>query len=82
MSRVIRRRQAFDDLDAIAAYLGTQSASLPDRFLDAAERTFAFLAGMPRLGSPWDSDQPNLADIPLRGYPGLPQSPDLLPPAH
>ena len=53
MPRVIRRAAALRDLARHFAYLAAQAGlATADRFLQAAERTFADLAAMPSMGAP------------------------------
>lgn len=50
--RVVIRPAATRDLDEEAEYLSRSSPQLAERFLEAAERTFRDIAGMPGLGTP------------------------------
>jgi toxin ParE1/3/4 len=69
--RVTKRDSAKRDLLAQFVYLGRHNLDVAHRFLDAAERAFAQIADMPGLGSPWESDNPRLANVrvwPIRGF--------------
>ncbi len=70
---VIRHPQAKADLDHYAAFFTRQSGiSLANRFLEAAEKTIADLAGMPGMGSPFTVDNSSLNGIrqfPIAGFP-------------
>jgi toxin ParE1/3/4 len=72
MSRTIRKLPvARRDLVEIADYLAQDSLALSDRFLDASEKTFEFLASMPEIGSQWESANPTFAGLlvwPVRGF--------------
>src|SRR5438067_2361838 len=62
--KVVRHPAAVLDVVEIADYLA-QAASLSaaDRFIASANMTIEQLARMPGLGSRWDSDKPQLADV-------------------
>ncbi|MBX3400616.1 MAG: type II toxin-antitoxin system RelE/ParE family toxin [Gemmataceae bacterium] len=70
---VVRRPQAKADLDHYAGYFTRQSGiALATRFLEAAERTFADLASLPGMGSPYPVDNPSLNGLrafPVDGFP-------------
>jgi len=72
MSRqVIKKPQANEDLTDIFEYIGQDSPHAADRFLVAADLTFAKLARVPGLGQRWPSPIPQLVDVrvwPLRGF--------------
>jgi len=72
MATVNRRPAAEQDLEDLALYLGQRSPATAARFLNAAERTFEFVAAMPRLGSPFLLSNPQLQDLrhyPVKGFP-------------
>jgi toxin ParE1/3/4 len=63
-ANVVRRASALHDLDAAADYIRIQSG--PDRairFLREADATFARLAGMPGMGTRYDSEERLFADL-------------------
>jgi toxin ParE1/3/4 len=72
MSRVIRKLpDARRDLVEIADYLAPDDLAPADRFLEAADQTFEFLASMSEIGSQWESENPALAGLrvwPVRGF--------------
>jgi toxin ParE1/3/4 len=61
--RVLIRDQALADLADISDHLCKLSRSLAERFLDAADSTFADLAKNPGLGGPCQFAHPFIADI-------------------
>jgi toxin ParE1/3/4 len=64
MSRVVLKRpEARLDLVELYAYIGHDSSRAVDRFLDAADKTFAKLAQSPRIGRPWLSSCVYLGDV-------------------
>jgi toxin ParE1/3/4 len=64
MSNTLRRRpEARRDLFRVADYLAQNSLAAAERFLAAAEGTMQALAGMPGMGSPWDTANPQLAGL-------------------
>lgn len=50
--KVVRRRQAVEDIDEHAAYIADRNIRSAYRFLDKVEETFEFLALHPKIGSP------------------------------
>jgi toxin ParE1/3/4 len=72
MSGLVRRRpRARADLIDTADYLQQQSVLVAAQYLTAAERSITLLSQMPGLGSPWESEDPALADIrfaPIDGF--------------
>jgi toxin ParE1/3/4 len=74
MSGIVHRLPAArQDLIDLADYLA-QRAGLrtADRFLDAADQTFATLAAMPEMGSPYEFASPRLQGVrswPIKGFP-------------
>jgi toxin ParE1/3/4 len=70
---VVRTPRARRDLTEIADYLAEHAhQTVADRFLDAANETLTLLAGNPELGSPWESDNPDLADVRWHAVAGFP----------
>lgn len=73
MTRAIKRRPyAEQDLFEIAVFLGEQSASTSDRFLDAVEEGLRQLAKMPGLGAPVLLDILGMQDLRVWAVPGFP----------
>jgi toxin ParE1/3/4 len=68
---ILLRPQAERDLENYAAFLAGQSAGLDERFLDAARQTFQEIAQMPGLGSPYESQQPELSGLRFRSIIGF-----------
>ena len=73
MSRPLHvRPPVFREVQALARYLALEaSPTVARRFRSAVERSFADLADMPDLGSPWEGDDPQLAGIrtwPVSGF--------------
>ena len=62
-ARVLIRDQAYEDLGAIADYLAKSSLRVAERFLTAADETFASLADSPRTGAPCQFEHPFAADV-------------------
>jgi toxin ParE1/3/4 len=62
---IVKSRRAVRDVVEIADYLATQRTSLEagDRFYDAVDRTFRRLARMPRIGTLWGDEDPELEEI-------------------
>ena len=68
MSELIRRPSADRDLVEIFRYYAREGGiRIADRFFAEAEATFARLAGMPRIGTPYDPEERLFAD--LRSFP-------------
>lgn len=64
MSEVRRRPSADRDLVAIYRHFAREAGlRVADRFFAQAEATFARLAGMPGIGTPYGSDEPIFADL-------------------
>lgn len=61
--RVLIRDRAYEDLEEIPDYLCRTSRALAERFVDAADNTFADLAKNPGLGSPCHFTHPFLAEV-------------------
>lgn len=47
---IIKRAQAFQDLEDYALYIGWDNLDAAERFIQAAERTFVILASTPLIG--------------------------------
>ena len=60
---VLKVGSARRDLFEIARHLGRTSRPAADRFLAAADATFARLATFPELGAPWIDNDPELSSI-------------------
>jgi toxin ParE1/3/4 len=71
MKRILKRAAALQDLDNLAAFIGQDSPNAALRFLEAAEREFKSLAGMPGLGSIWESSNPQCAGLRMWPIPGF-----------
>ncbi len=64
MNRVIRRPSSDRDLVAIFRHYAREAGlRVADRFFAEAEATFARLAGMPRIGTPYEPEEPLFADL-------------------
>ena len=61
--RVLIRDRAYEDLEEISDYLLRTSRALAERFVDAADDTFADLAKNPGLGSPSHFTHPFLTEV-------------------
>jgi toxin ParE1/3/4 len=61
--RVVQHDRAQRDLEGIADYLRERNPGAALRFLDQAEDTFARPAAMPRMGAPYEPDDPAFADL-------------------
>jgi toxin ParE1/3/4 len=71
--RVLRRLKAAHDAERIADYIAKDSLEAAIRFLENTEQTLAELAASPALGSPLQSDHPDLADLRFRRVKGFPK---------
>ena len=60
---VLKVGSARRDLFEIARHLGRTTRPAADRFLAAADATFARLATFPELGAPWIDNDPELSSI-------------------
>jgi toxin ParE1/3/4 len=70
-ARVAIRRRADRDLEDRGDFLARSSTRTARRFYQAARETFEQLAAMPGLGSPWESDRPELTGLrvfAIRGF--------------
>lgn len=64
MSEILRRPTANRDLIAIFRYDAREAGQrVADRFFAEAEATFARLAGMPGVGTPYEPDDPLYGDL-------------------
>jgi toxin ParE1/3/4 len=64
VSEIIHRPSADRDLLAIFRYYAREGGMrVADRFFAEAEATFARLARMPRIGTPYDPDERLFADL-------------------
>src|SRR5437868_4252270 len=71
MKQVVTKPRAARDLLEHYLYIGQSSPRAAERFLDAAEATFARLAEQPGMGRRWDSSNPDLAGVrvwPISGF--------------
>ena len=69
--RIVRLRQAREDLIETAVYLEERSPDAAPRFLAAVEETLAAIAAMPGIGAECAFRHPGLAGIrmlPVRGF--------------
>ena len=69
---VLRRRKALQDAEEIADYIAEDNLEAAIRFLENAESTVKDLAAFPSAGSPFESDQPELANLRFRRVRGFP----------
>jgi len=60
---ILRRIRAADDAEAIADYLAQNDLRTALRFLENTEETLQFLARFPSIGSPLNSERPELASM-------------------
>jgi toxin ParE1/3/4 len=60
---VVKKPRAEQDLLDHFVYIGQRNPAAAERFLDAAEESFALLAQMPLMGREWDSPSPRLAGV-------------------
>jgi toxin ParE1/3/4 len=60
---VKKRPQAREDLLNHFVYIGRRNPEAAERFLHAAEETFALLATAPEIGKPWESRSSRLAGV-------------------
>ena len=63
MSRILKSRQAYGDLEEIADYIAADSPRHALQFLQAAERAFARLSSMPKLGRVWSRTRKRFAGV-------------------
>ena len=71
-SRVLRRLKAADDAESIANDIANDSLEAAIRFLENTEATLAELANSPGIGSPFESDRPDLYNLRFRRVKGFP----------
>ena len=70
--RIRRRSKAAQDAEDIADYIAKDSLEVAVRFLENTESTLRELAGSPGIGSPFESDHPELANLRFRRVKGFP----------
>jgi toxin ParE1/3/4 len=61
--RIVIRPLADRDLDEQAEYFARKSLATARRWYEATEAAFETLAGMPEIGSPWETDNPACVGI-------------------
>jgi toxin ParE1/3/4 len=60
---IVRTPQAQQEIDDIAYFLAGRSEEAGFRFLEAVEKTLGLVAGMPGIGTPYQSPDPRLQGI-------------------
>lgn len=70
--RILRRRKAARDAEDIADYIAKDSLDAGVRFLENTESTLKELAANPSIGSPFQSEHPELANLRFRRVKGFP----------
>ena len=70
--RILRRLKAAQDAEGIADFIAKDSLEAAVRFLENTESTLNDLAASPTTGSPFESDQPELANLRFRRVKGFP----------
>ena len=71
-SRILRRLKAAQDAEDIADNIAKDSSEAAVRFLENAESTLTYLAESPGIGSPFESDHPDLSNLRFRRVKGFP----------
>ena len=69
--KIIKREDAKQDVIELADYIAHDSLEAAERFIDAAEAAFGFLAAMPDVGSRRELRDPELSGLrmwPIRGF--------------
>ena len=69
--KILKRRLAAQDIVELAAYIAQDSIQAAERFLEATENAFHFLAESPGAGARRTFKDPDLSDIrmwPIRGF--------------
>jgi toxin ParE1/3/4 len=61
--RFLKKPQVERDLVDHFSYIAADKLEPAEKFLEAAEHSFMFLAANPEIGARWDSSHPRLADI-------------------
>ena len=61
--RVIKHERALHDLEGRSEYIRQHDPRAAIRFIDAAEATFRLLAEQPGIGTRYDPDQPDIAEL-------------------
>jgi toxin ParE1/3/4 len=70
--RILRRRKAARDAEDIADYIAKDSLDAGVKFLENTESTLKDLAANPSIGSPFQSEYPELANLRFRRVKGFP----------
>lgn len=70
--RILRRLKAAQDAEEIADYIARDSLEAAIRFLESTESTLKDLAASPSIGSRFESNHPELADLRFRRVQGFP----------
>ena len=70
--RIRRRLKAAQDAEDIADYIAKDSLEVAVRFLENTESTLKELSDSPGVGSPFESDHPELANLRFRRVKGFP----------
>jgi len=71
-ARILRRLKAARDVEDIADYIAKDSLAVAERFLENAESTLKDLSDAPGIGSPFESDHPELANLRFHRVKGFP----------
>ena len=71
-ARILRRRKAAQDAEEIADHIAEDSLVAAVRFLENVDATLKDLAAFPAAGSPFESDNPELANLRFRRVMGFP----------
>lgn len=67
--RFLKKPQVEFDLIDHFSFIARDKQAPADRFLQAAEETFAFVAANPLAGQKWESPYPELADVRICSMP-------------
>ena len=71
-SRIRRRLKAAQDAEHYADYIAKDSLEAAVRFLENTESTLRDLADNPGIGTPFESDHPELSQLRFRRVKGFP----------
>lgn len=71
-ARIRRRLKAAQDAENYADYIAQNSLEAAVRFLENTESTLRYLAENPGIGCPFESDNPELANLRFRRVKGFP----------
>jgi len=71
-SRILRRLMVAKDAEDIADNIANDSLEAAVRFLENTESTLTDLADAPGIGSPFESDYPELSNLRFRRVKGFP----------